>query len=60
MVFDAVPFNDLLLHDMGMSGMRKGGSFYRELFEPYGMKDYRGITAEWLERRKQTNGEKTD
>ena len=41
-----------MLRDLGLSGLRKGGSFYRELFEPYGMADYRGIAAEWLEKRK--------
>ena len=41
-----------------MSGMRKGGSWYREIFEPYYPADYRGITAEWLERRKQTDEKK--
>ena len=51
-VFDSVPWNDLLLHDLGLSGLRKGGGFYRELFEPYAMADYRGITAEWLDKLK--------
>lgn len=57
--FDAVPFNDLLLQDLGMSGMRKGGSLYRELFEPYMMKDYRGITEEWVAMRKQEGHKKS-
>ncbi|KAK5126317.1 hypothetical protein LTR85_010553 [Meristemomyces frigidus] len=50
-IFDAIPFTDLLLQDLGISGMRKGGSWWRECFEPYGMEDYRGITAEWLAKR---------
>ncbi|KAK5159333.1 hypothetical protein LTS14_002475 [Recurvomyces mirabilis] len=51
-VFDAVPWNDLLLKDLGLSGTRKGGSWYRECFEPYSVADYRGITAEWLAKNK--------
>ncbi|KAK1815421.1 hypothetical protein LTR12_010218 [Friedmanniomyces endolithicus] len=50
--FDAVPWNDVLLRDLGMSGKRKGGSWWRECFEPYRMEDYRGITGEWLSMKK--------
>ena len=50
--WDSVPWNDLLLRDLGLSGKRKGGSWYREICEPYTMSDYRGGTAEWLEKRK--------
>lgn len=56
-VFDAVPFNDLLLRDLGLSGLRKG-SLLREAFEPYGQGDYRGVTAEWLDKRRVRGGEK--
>lgn len=57
-VFDAVPWNDVLLRDLGLSGSRKGGSFYRECFEPYTMADYRGVTAEWLKQTRKTSDEK--
>lgn len=51
-VFDAVPWFDVLLNDLGISVMRKGGSWHREMFEPYGVQDYRGITEEWLAKNK--------
>ena len=58
-VFDAVPFNDVMLKDLGLNGVRKGRkgdswwkNFYREATEPYTMADYRGITAEWLAKGK--------
>ncbi|KAK4960228.1 hypothetical protein LTR10_003121 [Elasticomyces elasticus] len=54
--FDAVPWNDVLLKDLGLSGKRKDGSWYRECFEPYKMDDYRGITAEWLAKQKSMAG----
>ncbi|KAK3067680.1 hypothetical protein LTR53_015307, partial [Teratosphaeriaceae sp. CCFEE 6253] len=55
---DAVPWNDVLLKDLGLSGKRKGGSWWRECFEPYGMADYRGVAAEWLAKRPVSGGEK--
>ncbi|KAK5137622.1 hypothetical protein LTR08_007917 [Meristemomyces frigidus] len=57
--FDAIPWNDVLLRDLGLSGKRKGGSWWRECFEPYKMGDYRGIAEEWLGRRKGVDGKKT-
>ncbi|KAK0890921.1 hypothetical protein LTR02_014366 [Friedmanniomyces endolithicus] len=54
--FDAIPWNDVLLRDLGMSGKRKGGSWWRECFEPYRMEDYRGITGEWLGMKKGLTG----
>ncbi|KAA8907994.1 hypothetical protein FN846DRAFT_946278 [Sphaerosporella brunnea] len=48
-VFDAVPYIDLLLADVGLSGRRKGG-IVAECFHPYGPEDYRGLVQEWLQK----------
>lgn len=45
-VFDAIPYIDLLLGDVGLSGRRKGGVI-SECFTPYGPEDYRGLVDEW-------------
>ncbi|KAK5693877.1 hypothetical protein LTR17_024943 [Elasticomyces elasticus] len=50
--FGEIPWNDVLLKDLGLSGKRKDGSWWGECFKPYKMDDYRGITAEWLSTRK--------
>ena len=58
-VFDQVPLWDLWMKDLGLRTWRKGGSnengwgwnpknWFRELFEPYTIVDYRGIVSEWL------------
>ncbi|KAI9761558.1 MAG: Guanine nucleotide exchange factor lte1 [Chaenotheca gracillima] len=52
-VFDGVPYFDLLLRDLGMSERRKRGGWalgrwFRELFEPYGVEEYKGVVKEWL------------
>jgi len=49
-IFDAIPYIDLLLTDLGLSGRRKGG-FVSECFAPYGPEDYRGLVAEWQRSR---------
>lgn len=46
-VFDAIPYIDLLLRDLGLPNHRKKGRL-AEIFEPYGLEDYRGLTEEWL------------
>lgn len=45
-VFDAVPYLDMLLKDVGMESHRKGGRI-AEWTEPYGPEDYKGLTGEW-------------
>jgi hypothetical protein len=50
-VFDQNPFFDMLLRDLGLPWQRKSNIF-KELFEPYGQKDYRGLTREWLLKKK--------
>ncbi|TLS27585.1 hypothetical protein PpBr36_04169 [Pyricularia pennisetigena] len=47
MVFDQLPYWDLLLHDLGLPTARKG-SLWRELFEPYTQQDYSGLVEEYL------------
>ncbi|ROT39960.1 FAD/NAD(P)-binding domain-containing protein [Sodiomyces alkalinus F11] len=45
-IFDAVPFLDLLLSDLGLSMHRKGGS-WSEIWSPYGPRDYKDVNDEW-------------
>ncbi|KAH8894163.1 FAD/NAD(P)-binding domain-containing protein, partial [Thozetella sp. PMI_491] len=45
-VFDAVPYVDLLLGDLGLKVHRKG-SWLAEATEPYGPEDYKVIVEEW-------------
>lgn len=45
-VFEALPYTDLLLKDLGLESHRKNGKL-AEWFEPYGPEDYRGLVAEW-------------
>jgi hypothetical protein len=45
-VFDAIPYIDLLLNDLGLPNHRKKGQL-AEIFDPYGPEDYRGLTQEW-------------
>ncbi|KAK8136737.1 flavin-binding monooxygenase-like family protein [Apiospora sp. TS-2023a] len=45
-IFDAVPYLDLLLRDLGLPVHRKSG-FLAEWTDPYGPEDYRGVNEEW-------------
>ncbi|KAL4740766.1 hypothetical protein BDV11DRAFT_184854 [Aspergillus similis] len=47
-VFDAIPYVDMLLRDLGLSGQRKAGGFFDRWLQPYGVEDYVGIVGEWL------------
>lgn len=47
-VFDALPYMDLLLQDLGLKVLRKG-SWWADLTVPYGPEDYRGLVGEWVE-----------
>jgi hypothetical protein len=49
-VFDAIPYVDLLLNDLGVGSVRKSGILGRVL-SPYGMEDYRGLVEEWMAAR---------
>lgn len=48
-VFDAVPYFDLLLGDLGLNMHRKKG-WFAEAVEPYGPADYRNLISEWVAR----------
>lgn len=51
-VFDALPYVDLLLRDLGLKTRRKGG-FLKEISDPYGPEDYVGIIDEWVKGQKE-------
>lgn len=53
-LFDALPYFDLLLKELGLRRWRKGWP-WKEVFEYYGPADYRGLTEEWA--RKEGIGE---
>lgn len=50
-VFDAVPYLDMLMRDLGIKEKRKGG-WMSEIFEAYGPEDYKGVVGEWSEMQK--------
>lgn len=45
-VFDALPYCDMLLQQLGLQSHRKSGGM-SEIFYPYGPEDYRGLVDEW-------------
>ncbi|KAF2757416.1 putative dimethylaniline monooxygenase [Pseudovirgaria hyperparasitica] len=45
-VFDAIPYVDLMLNDLGLKVRRKGG-WFKEITEPYGPEDYVDLVDEW-------------
>ncbi|PYH84593.1 dimethylaniline monooxygenase [Aspergillus uvarum CBS 121591] len=47
-VYDAVPYADMLLSDLGLNPWRKA-TLKKEVLEGYTIHDYRGINQEWLE-----------
>ncbi|KAL3493525.1 hypothetical protein BJX62DRAFT_249364 [Aspergillus germanicus] len=47
-VFDAIPYVDVLLKDLGVSGVRKESSGWKRFVEPCGPEDYRGFMEEWI------------
>ncbi|KAL2871583.1 flavin-binding monooxygenase-like protein [Aspergillus lucknowensis] len=47
-VFDAIPYVDVLLRDLGMSGGRKDGRGWKRWVEAYGVEDYVGLVEEWM------------
>ena len=51
-VFDALPFFDLLLQDLGLNSWRKGWGGIGEVFGgPYLPRDYEGLIHEWKTKR---------
>jgi len=51
LVFDQLPYWDVLLNDLGLSTRRKANGFL-ELFAPYTQEDYQGIAEEWARKNK--------
>ncbi|KAK4225371.1 FAD/NAD(P)-binding domain-containing protein [Podospora fimiseda] len=52
-VFDAVPYLDLLLRDLGLNTHRKEeAGWFTEVTDPYGAEDYKGLLVEWIENQK--------
>ncbi|KAJ0118222.1 nicotinamide mononucleotide permease [Diaporthe amygdali] len=49
-VFDAVPYFDLLMGDLGLKVHRKKG-WFAEATDPYGPADYADILSEWVAKR---------
>lgn len=47
LVFDSLPYVDLLLEDLGLQTMRKG-SWLCDMLVPYSLKDYQNLVQEWL------------
>jgi hypothetical protein len=45
-VFDAIPYTDLMVRDLGLCPNRKP-SWWREISEPYGPEEYKGLVDEW-------------
>ena len=45
-VFDGVPYIDMLLRDLGLQFRRKNG-WWKELTSPYRPDDYKGLVDEW-------------
>ena len=46
LVFDALPYMDLLMRDLGLPVHRKKG-WLADLTEPYGPEEYQGLVQEW-------------
>ena len=52
-VFEGIPYFDMLLQDLGLRSWRKGWGWLGEVFGgSYGQADYRGLVEEWKENRK--------
>ncbi|KAK2036988.1 FAD/NAD(P)-binding domain-containing protein [Colletotrichum somersetense] len=45
-IFDAVPYFDMLLQDLGVKNHRKSG-FWSEIWSPYRPGDYKNVNEEW-------------
>ncbi|KAH7333366.1 hypothetical protein BKA65DRAFT_43331 [Rhexocercosporidium sp. MPI-PUGE-AT-0058] len=45
-IFEQLPYMSMLLRDLGLNDLRKGGG-WREILSPYKSADFRGILDEW-------------
>ncbi|KAI1334268.1 hypothetical protein F5Y15DRAFT_294982 [Xylariaceae sp. FL0016] len=50
-VYDAIPYADMLLKDIGVNSRRKT-TWTKEVFSGYTIQDYKGINREWARSRK--------
>ncbi|KAJ5932124.1 hypothetical protein N7516_006613 [Penicillium verrucosum] len=50
-VFDAIPYVDLMVGELGLSPQRKH-SLLARCFQPYGPEDYRGLVEEWKSKQR--------
>ena len=50
LVFDQIPYFDMLMRDLGLATWRKRGwmRWWKELFGAYQQEEYRGVVGEWL------------
>ncbi|PQE33598.1 flavin-binding monooxygenase protein [Rutstroemia sp. NJR-2017a WRK4] len=55
-LFDILPYIDMLLKDLNLKTHRKSNIFW-ELFEPYRLRDYKGLVDEWKESIKEVEAE---
>ena len=46
LVFDSIPYVDLLLNDLGLNVRRKR-TWLKHIFEPHGVRDYEGLVQDW-------------
>lgn len=64
LVFDSMPYFDVLMQDLGFEGKRKGGwgpvAWRRESFWSYGPADYKGLIRDWERRSEQGEEGKKD
>ncbi|KAH7169976.1 hypothetical protein EDB81DRAFT_150410 [Dactylonectria macrodidyma] len=49
-VYDAIPYADMLLKDLGVKNKRKT-TWTKEIFQGYTIQDYKGINQEWIKSR---------
>ena len=66
MAFEAVPYVDMLMGDLGLEKRRKLGKgkgwwlgrVWREIWEHYGTEDYKGLVGEWIAKEEEGNRRK--
>lgn len=51
-VYDAIPYADMLLKDLGVNNLRKK-TWTKEIFAGYTIQDYKGINQEWKAKQPQ-------
>lgn len=61
LAFDALPYVDMLVGDLGLEVHRKRGGWWwgrwwREAWEHYSIRDYRGVVGEWMAKEGMQNG----